>query len=109
MPLLIPTPENSYSQITVTLGGQSYSIIYTFNEVDERWRISLYTGQEEPIIEGLKVLENQFLLWRYNLEQFDHGDIACVQLAPNTTNPVSRDNLGIGKEYSLVYFTNEEL
>lgn len=109
MAIFIPTPEAVYSEITVPLGGQTYNIIYTYNEIDEAWRLSLYTYEGDVVIEGVKIMENEFLLWRHRLGLFDHGDIACVKLSLNTKRPPTRDNLGIGKEYTLVYYTNEEL
>lgn len=109
MAIFIPTPESVYSEITVSLGGQTYNIVYTYNEIDESWRLSLYTYEGDVIIEGVKIMENEFLLGRYRLELFNHGDIACFRFSSNAKRPPTRDNLGIGKEHTLVYITNEEL
>lgn len=109
MAIFIPTPEYAYSEVDVTLGGQSYTIEYTFNDIDESWRMSLYTGEGELIIAGIKIMPNALLLRKHALEEFAHGDIACVRLSPNTRRPPTFENLGFEKEYTLVYYTNEEL
>lgn len=107
MPLIIDTPSSSWSQQDVTLGGKKYTFVYKYNSRDERWRLSISIGGTE-IISSVKVMENQLLLGRYILPDFDHGDLACVR-SEDDGKPVGKDNLGAGKPYELLYFTNEEL
>lgn len=109
MAIFIPTPGPVYSEITVSLGGETYNIVYTYNEIDEAWRLSLYTYEGDVVVEGVKIVANQFLVWRHQLELFNHGQIACFKFALNSKRPPTRDNLGIGKEHTLVYLTNAEL
>jgi hypothetical protein len=107
--LYLPTPPYAYSEVKVSLGGQEYALEYTFNEIDESWYLSIYLN-DEPLKLGLKIVENVFLVYRYRIEEFDHGDIVCSRQTTNPNfSPLGRNNLGIGKEYTLVYFTNAEL
>lgn len=107
MPIKLPVPEVAYSTTEVSLGGLSYSITYSFNEVDNRWRFDLYLLQE-PVILGVKVMEGQSLLARYLLDNFSHGDIYCLRFEDDGED-VGRNNLGIDLPYELVYLTNEEI
>ena len=105
--LLIPVPEVSNATLNLQLGGLEYTFIYSYNERDARWRFDLYL-QDTPVITGVKIVESQFFFSKYILSGFDHGDIACIRTG-SSKDAASRDNVGIGKNYELVYFTNEEI
>ena len=108
MPLEVIVPSPAWTTQDITLGGFKYNFIYSFNERDNRWRIDIYNVDNTPVITGVKIMENQSLLERYILEDFNHGDIYCLRIH-ETPDPVGRDNLGPGLAYSLFYFTNEEI
>lgn len=107
MPLSLSVPDTSWSTQSMTLGGAEYTITLIWNDRDSRWRFSL-AKDEVPIVSGIKLVESQSLLSRYILPDFGHGDIFVLRSKKDGL-PVGRDNLGIGKAYELVYFTNEEL
>lgn len=105
--LTLPVPAQSWSTQDLTLGGLDYQFVYSFNERDERWRLSIYF-EEEPVLLGLKLMENEFLLSNYITPTFNHGDIGVLRVK-NDGKPVGRDNLGQDKSYELTYLTNQEL
>lgn len=105
--LKLPVPSAAWSSQNITLGGLDYTFIYSYNTRDERWRVSIYLN-EDPVILGIKIMENQRLLNDYILSNFDHGDVICFRVKDDGL-PVGRNNLGIDKAYELVYFSNSEL
>lgn len=107
MALKIPVPASSWSTQAITLGGLDYTFEYQYNSRDERWRLSIYFNNE-PVILGLKIMENQLLLANYLLADFDHGDIICLRIKDDGL-PVGRNNLGFGKSYELVYVGYDEV
>lgn len=107
MALSIDTPDVSWSEQYVTLGGSKYLFTYSFNSRDERWRLDISLGSQ-VVVSGLKIMENQFLVGSYALESFDHGDLICVRFEDDGL-PVGRNNLGVNKPYTLQYYTNEEI
>lgn len=107
MPLLIAVPDSANASSEVTLGGQDYTFRFDFNSRDLRYRISIFQN-EVPVVLGLKVVDNAALTAKYDLPQFNHGELYVVQ-SERTPDPVGRDNFGVGKAYELVYFSNEEL
>ena len=92
----------------ITLSGVKYDFVYEYNTRDSRWRFDIYSTSGSPVITGVKIMENQSLLSRYLLPDFDHGDIFCVRVL-ETSDPVGRDNLGSGLAYSLFYLTTAEI
>lgn len=107
MPVVLEVPNTAHSEINVPLGGELFNIIYSFNDRDNRWRIDL-VKDGTPVLSGLKIVENVFLLSSYNVASSIDGDIACIR-RQETAEGVGRDNLGVGKPYELVYFTQAEL
>ena len=107
MALNIEVPESANSSQYVNLGGYKYLIEYAYNNRDDSMRMSIYLDNI-PVITGIKIMQNQRLLYRYNLTEFNHGDIVCYKNKTTPINP-TLGNIGIGKDYELIYFSNEEL
>ena len=106
--LRLNIPEVAFAAQEVSLGGLTYTFIYSFNDQDDRWRFDIYLD-EVLVIGGIKVMENASLFrFRYTLPDFVNGDIQCLRLLDDGKQ-VGRNNLGIGKAYELIYFSNEEL
>jgi len=103
----LEVPVSSVDTQKVSLGGIVYNIKYTFNTRDNRWRLDISTNAAGLIKAGVKVMENQSLLRRYQLDNFS-GDIYCVRSKEDGLD-VGRDNLGIGKAYELIYFSESEI
>lgn len=108
MAQVLPQPQTSNETHRVTLGGTLYNFKYQYNTRDQRWRLSITDSTGVDVMSGLKLMENQLLLERYNTPNFSHGDLYCLR-SKQTDNPVGRDNLGYGLEYELAYLTNEEV
>jgi hypothetical protein len=104
----IQVPTTATDKYNVVLGGTTYNITFRFNTREARWYFDLYQEDNTPIKLGVKVMENQSLLFRYRLDNFS-GDIICIEVGNSESKYVGRDNLGIDKEYQLVYYTEEEL
>lgn len=107
MPISIPVPTSSWEDEIISLGGREYKLTFRFNTRDQGWRIDLYLG-DVLVKGGMKVVQDGSLLLIYQLDDFSHGDIWCIK-AQETTEDVGRNNLGQGKAYELIYFSNEEL
>lgn len=107
MPIKLPVPDASWSQTSISLGGESYDITYRYNERDHRWRMDIYQ-EDTPVKLGLKIVEWTPVLSYLHLDAFNHGEIICVRNKADP-NPVGRDNLGIGKSYELMYISNNEI
>lgn len=107
MALKITIPDTSWSSQLVSLSGKSYIFEISYNERSTRWYINITLSGEE-VINSLKAIESVNMTGRYNLINFDHGELFCVRFK-QTSDPVGRDNFGVGKDYELVYLTNEEI
>lgn len=102
----ISVPDSANTETPVSLGGESYSFKFSFNSTNDKYYLDIiYQGV--TIISGLKLIPNVYLLKKYALSNFSHGDLIVVNMN-NTPDDVGRDNLGIGKPYELFYISNEE-
>lgn len=103
---IVPDQED-----TLSLGGTIFKIHFTYNERDNagvgRWRIDIQDEFGNEIISGVKLIEPQSLLLRYKLDNFA-GDLEVVR-TKDTEESVNFDNIGIGKEYELLFLSEEEI
>ena len=105
--LKIPVPTPNTNQI-VSLGGVAYKLKFDFNSFDESWRISIYKSSELVLL-NIKVTGAKSLVRASSTPVgFAHGDLQVHQV--NITDALcGKSNFGIGKDYELYYFSNEEL
>ncbi len=115
MAVQIPFPSVSYADIELSLAGKSFTLTYRFNtrwKKDEddlgTWVIDIRDANKEYVIKGLGLVGQGFLLGDLILDGFDIGDFLCVR-AKKTDRLPTRDNIGIDREYKLLFLTNEEL
>ena len=107
MPLFINVPDSANAEQGVSLSGINYNFKFAYNSRDQRFRLSIYLDTI-PVIEGLKLIENNSTTGKYDLVDFDHGELFLVRIE-DTSKEASRDNVGFDKPYRLTYLTNEEL
>lgn len=105
--LILNTPDSADTIIPTSLGGVLYDFHYKYNDTSSAWYLDLYLNNS-LLIGGVKLVEDTSLLYKYNLAEFNHGQLTVVKFK-KTDEPCGRHNLGIGKDYSLVYISNEEL
>ena len=108
MPVSIDVPSHPYSFIKTNLSGFAYELIITENSRSGRLSMAIVSNNE-IIIRNVTLIEGgEALLQNYRLPGFDHGDLFCVRIN-KTKDPIKLGNIGVGKDYELVYMTNEEL
>jgi hypothetical protein len=107
MPIRIPVPNTSYATQIVSLGGESYEFTFRYNERSERWKLDIVTTDGVVVRNGITLVEGLFFTEHLVLPEFDHGALGVVQLEI-ATQKASRHNLGIGRQYELVYVSNDE-
>ena len=104
------TPTSPDVVTPTALGGNLYQFHYQYNgstPENKRWYLDIYLGKK-LLIAGLKLIDGFPLLSKYSLVDFNHGELYVIKFK-ETDSVVGRDNLGIGKEYSLVYISNDEI
>jgi len=93
-----------------TLGGINYNIVYRYNErdPDNTYRIMDIYINDKPVVVGVALRPSVPLLrWRA-LPEFSHGDLVLSRMLVDYSPP-TLDNVGQGKSYELLYFSNEEI
>lgn len=107
MAVSIPIPDTGWTRQIVSLSGKSYVFDIQYNTRSLRWYINLELNGQQ-IINSLKVIENINLTGRYLIDDLSEGNLYCVRVK-ETSEPAGRDNVGLGKDYELLYLTNEEV
>jgi hypothetical protein len=107
MPLFINVPDSANAEQLTPLGGINYNLKFTYNTRDKRYRLAVYLDTE-LVIGGLKLMENSSPTGKYNIVNFDHGELALIRFEVTSEN-AGRSNIGFEKAYRLVYLTNNEV
>lgn len=107
MPLSIDIPNTSYSEQTVVLNQQTFSIITKYRLRSDRWTVTLIDGYGNKLICEEKCISNTFITGRYVIPQLG-GELFVSRVYGNNEQP-TRYNFGTGKEFELQYYSNSEL
>lgn len=105
--LSISIPDSAYSSSPVSLGGELYDFRFNYNDVDSVYRLDIYY-QQKLMVGSIDLKLGSLLTDKYNLPDFSHGELFLAKVKA-TEEPPTRDNIGIGKAYELIYTDNEEL
>ena len=108
MALEIFVPSTPYSEQQVSLGESVLTFEFKFNSRNSSWYLNLYDSQKETeILTGIKIQPNQNLTGRYKLEGFPLGALWCLRVQ-SSEEVLGRYNLGVGKNYSMFYLSDDE-
>ena len=91
--------------IDVQLDGTSFVVGLTWNEAGKQFALSLYDVNENDIINGVGIVPNFPLLWRFRRQNMPLGDIMVVKATPG---PIERDSFATNSA-ELVYLTEDDL
>lgn len=103
----IEVPDYSNTPTTVSLGGRDYTFYFRYNSITQRYYLDIYFGRK-PIIFDLKLVEFVRLLYKYDLPDFNHGDLQVIRVN-RTEEKATFGNIGFDKDYRFLYIPNEEL
>jgi len=92
--------------------GNKYYFHVRYNQRVSSWQVCLYDSENNPLdnpdaellLDLGRMMPNSALTWLYGLFS---GEIVCVDTIGDKADVV-KDNFGDGKQYQLVYFTEEE-
>lgn len=103
---ILPSPNFTQE---IVLAGLTYNILFTFNDSDKAWYLSISDSRLTSLVSGIKVMPNQNLTKVYSyLNIFPDGDIWCLRLK-NDFSPIGYENLGIDKSYEIVWIPSNEV
>lgn len=60
----IPTTADPFYEFSIDLEGREYVLAFRYNQREDRWYMSLYTGDRTPIALSVKLVSNYPLLGR---------------------------------------------
>lgn len=106
MPLLIPTSSDpDYEQVT-TLDGTTYRLRFIWNQRSEFWTLNLYDVEGDPIVTGIKIVNDIDLLKRQTKDTIPPGAIVAIDTNDTGVPPGLED---LGSRILLVYYEESEL
>lgn len=104
----ISTPSISYATRKVSLNGETYNLTFRYNERTQRWKLDVASDDFVPIVNNLTLMEDEILNYHLTLPELGDG-LFIVNKSRETSLPCGRDNLGLNKDYELLFSTSAEL
>ena len=108
MSVRLPVPTTAHSTIDLTLSASNYLFTYRYNSRSSRWKLDLSLADGTTVKNGLTLVEEFSPTAYLNLEDFTEG-MLYVMTNNSTDTKCSRSNLGVNKDYQLVYVAYSEL
>jgi hypothetical protein len=101
----INTIDANDQSIDVQLDGTTFLVGMTWNESARQFGLSLSDVDGNPIINGVAVVPNFPLLWRFRRQTMPLGDLMVIKATPGR---IERDSFVVNNA-ELVYLTEAEL
>ncbi len=106
----IKITDSAYQEKPVTLNKTSFYIRVTFNTSDDSWYLDISDKDDNDIVNGIKLLPQQFLTRKYlSVGDYFSGGALMVYNNQSSNELIGRDNFGTDKQYQLIYWTAAEV
>ena len=103
----LPVSTNGNSDFDVTLEGETYTLQYRYNSRNSRLYMNIV--KDGVVLKaGLRLIEGNMPGETMPVEEAPAGLFIVAQLK-DTESIVTLGNLGINREYTLIYFSEDEL
>lgn len=103
-PLYIPVPSGPYTSQRIALDGRVYTMRLSWNMLAESWYLGIADSEDDPILNGLRIVPNLPLLRFYRYEdRLPPGEIVAQDMTGDGSPP-GYDDFGIGKRVELIYY-----
>ena len=76
--IIIEVPDLNDSVSRVVLGDKQYLIRFTYNDTFDFWKFSIYDGQNNPIILGIKIVPGFPLNVFYGVSDLPDGFFGVI-------------------------------
>jgi hypothetical protein len=103
--ILIPNVvDAAYSSQKLRLEGRDYRFDFAYNQREDRWYLSIYDDEDDPLVTGLKIITSFPLLRRYQADpRVPPGELMAISLTGDDSPPGFSD-FGVGRRVELTYF-----
>lgn len=107
MSLTLPVhSDEPHYTFQVELDGATYGFEFLWNPICPGWVLSIYTGDDQPILTGLRVVVDWPLTGRFADSRLFPGALMAVDTTGQQLDPARDD---FGSRVLLRYFTAAEL
>lgn len=98
------TPHTSYF---TTIDNETFQFVFRWSTRASVWHLDVFTGDGDSLVKGAKLVPNIPLIRTTNVKA-PKGELTVVNNTSNQDVP-SKDNIGVNKDFELMYFTEEEM
>ena len=105
--IVVPTFTDVSAYIeNVALGATVYRLRFGYNERDDSWYVDILTIDEQPIVEGRRIVVDFPLFDRFTDQRLFDGDLFAIDTVGKQLEP---GRLDLGERVELVFATEDEI
>lgn len=104
----INVPNESWSVQSVTLGGNIYKIELKYKHRTQRWYLSLFDSDNNPLMSEKKCVSEMFISEPYEINGFTGALLVEKVFGDDSLIYPSRNTFGLNKEFQLKYYDADE-
>lgn len=108
MAISLPIPTSPSSYYSISIENQRYVFYFQWSTRGQCWYLDIQSSDGTYLSKANKLVMNKPLI-TMNRELGPSGQIYVLPTSDFSTATPTRNNIGIDKEYWLVYYTAEEL
>lgn len=102
-------PETPLYDMTVTLDGSDYRLLFDWNGREDRWYLSLFDSAGSAVRRGMKVVPNWDLLYGCVYQNRPPGKLVFLDARTRAGLNEAPNFQELGREVRLAYFSGAEL
>lgn len=106
MSVIIPFKDHPSFTQNIVLDNIVLNFKFVWNGRDNSWYMSIFDSVNDPILQGIKIVNGWELIKRYTDIRLPQGILLVVSLKDDE-EVIGRDSML--DDYNLIYFTEEEV
>lgn len=100
-------PSSPHTSYLTTIENETFRFVFRWNTRASVWHLDVFASDGEALTVGAKLVPNIPLIRTTSIKA-PNGLLIVVNNTTNQSIP-NKENIGVGKDFELVYLTEEEL
>jgi hypothetical protein len=107
MAISFNVPNSPHTSYLTTIENETFRFVFRWSTRAEVWHLDIFASDGTSLTRGAKLVPDTPLLTTIDTRA-PEGWLVVINNTSNQDVP-SRENIGVGKDFELMYFTLEEL
>ena len=106
---LIPTAQNAFFNLQVSMDGTAYLLTFYYNQRESCYYMTISDTAGNDFVTGIKCLANWPLLHKWSVTGLPPGELLIVSNTGSNDPPPSLGQLGDGQAFTMFYTSESQM